>query len=315
MNKFNVYQTISENFIEILKSHKKSNFSFNWFPPDGEIYALNPATNSFFMGFNQLYLSFITSSREYKQNRWVTLEQGNIMCGKLKDGEKPTFVFYFNTTYKDFRGVNVTSQVDAIVNAGGDIPDNLHRIPSPRFYYVYNLEQFDGIHEKFLFHGESIAFDLEQQYLLAEDFLTKTSAKIKYINEHFPCYYSGSDIIILPKKGSIPVSEELIKKMLLQLAQWSGHPKRLNRPQNYMRNSLEFAREELVTEFISAFISGYLGFASTICTNDTYVENWIKVVKSNEAMVYQASKDAQVAATYLKDLVIQGYAVIKDDIF
>jgi antirestriction protein ArdC len=111
------------------------------------------------------------------------------------------------------------------------------------------------------------------------------------------------------------ISAELIKDLLIQLAQWSGHHSRINREQNYISSSIEFAYEELVIEFISAFISGYLGFSSRICTNELYIDNWIKVSKNDNSFVYRASKDAQVAATYLKDLVIQGFALIKDDVF
>jgi len=84
MEKFDLYQQITNQLIEILDTHKQLNYSCNW--TAAEVMAKNIVTGRNYSGFNQIYLSFI-ASRYYNFNRWITFKQGYNLHATVKKGE------------------------------------------------------------------------------------------------------------------------------------------------------------------------------------------------------------------------------------
>lgn len=67
--------------------------------------------------------------------------------------------------------------------------------------------------------------------------------------------------------------------------------------------SVKYAFEELVAEFCSLFLSGYLGVKTSLDDNHVaYIQSWSKLLKNDPRALIRASSLAQQACDYLINL-------------
>ncbi len=60
------------------------------------------------------------------------------------------------------------------------------------------------------------------------------------------------------------------------------------------------AREEIVAELCTVFLGQKLGFsAHTLELNASYLDNWLRVLKSDKRAIFKHAADAQRACDYL----------------
>lgn len=300
--KFDIFETTTSQIIEILNSHKTHNFSDNWFPIDGELFANNPISNRFYNGFNLIYLSFLKTKHGYSQNRWVTLNQANRAGGRIKKGEKANIVTYWTKVYLDGKSrKNITSEIKNIAKKGGKTPVGVITVPVCRYYNVFNLDQCEDMPEELFYKDEQRELDEPEKDERAENFLHKSGATIQYVKNHIPCYMHGKDIIVLPIRKQYKGKEHFYSDALHELGHWTGHPLRLDRLGDY--NDKAYAFEELVAELFSAMSSAYLGFSSQITNNAAYINSWLNHLKDDKKFIYQASSKAQKALNFTLELI------------
>ena len=89
-----------------------------------------------------------------------------------------------------------------------------------------------------------------------------------------------------------------------ELGHASGHSSRLNRSSltntSAVFGSPEYAREELVAEFTSAFIGAELGVATELRDEHRdYLANWLEVLKNDSEAIWQAAAQASKASAWL----------------
>jgi len=301
MQKFDIYQQITNQLIEILDTHKKLDYSCNWTP--SEVMAKNVVTGRNYNGFNQIYLSFI-ASRFYSLNRWITFKQGYNLHASVKKGEHSRLVTFWKFKYYDkTTGKDVTKLVDALINTGKSIPANVKEVPFLKFYHVFNVEQFDNLPEQFLVPETASSFTETEKDDKAEEFVNITGAVVEYKagNE---CYYIPTlDKIVLCKPEQFNGKEAYYSVLFHELGHWSGHEKRMNRDIKNAFGSQDYAFEELVAEFFSAFVSAQNGFTSKITNNAAYIESWLTALDGDKKFAFLAASKAQKAANFVTELV------------
>jgi antirestriction protein ArdC len=301
MEKFDIYQQITNQLIEILDTHKQLHYSCNWTP--AEIIAKNIVTNRNYNGFNQIYLSFI-ASRHYSFNRWITYKQGYNLHATVRKGEKSRLVTFWKMKYYDkSTGKDRTEEVDKLINSGKPIPGNIKGLPFLKYYNVFNVEQFENLPEQYLVPEISPSFTEPEKDNKAEEFVNSTGAVIEYKvgNE---CYYIPSqDKIVLCKPEQFKGKEAYYSVLFHELGHWTGHEKRMNRDIRNSFGSQDYAFEELVAEFFSAFISAQNGFTSKITNNAAYIESWLTAMGNDRKFAFSAASKAQKAANYVSELV------------
>ena len=80
---------------------------------------------------------------------------------------------------------------------------------------------------------------------------------------------------------------------------WTGHPSRLNREASSDMRSESYAKEELVAEITSMFVSAETGIPQTqehFDNHAAYVSHWIKAVKEDPNALFRAVNQAQKAS-------------------
>ena len=87
-----------------------------------------------------------------------------------------------------------------------------------------------------------------------------------------------------------------------ELSHWSGHSSRLNRNLSVLRTSITYAREELVAEIASMFISVETGIPQNqehFDNHVAYVSSWISILKEDHKALFKAISDAEKAANFI----------------
>ena len=76
---------------------------------------------------------------------------------------------------------------------------------------------------------------------------------------------------------------------------WTAHEKRLNRNLSAFKHSLEYAREELIAEISSVFLSSEFEIAQTqehFDNHASYVGSWINILDKDYNAIFRASSEA-----------------------
>jgi antirestriction protein ArdC len=301
MTNQDIYQKITDQLIEILDTHKQLQYSCNWTP--AEVTAKNVVTGRSYNGFNQIYLSFI-ASRFYSFNRWITFKQGYDLHATVRKGEHSRLVTFWKFKYYDkTTGKDVTNETERLIRSGSSIPDNVKEMPFLRYHNVFNVEQFDNLPSEYLKHVVTPSFTEHEKDQKAEDLIISTGAVIEYLTGN-ECYYIPSqDKIVMCKPEQFNGKEAYYSVLFHELGHWTGHLKRLNRQIKNSFGTEDYAFEELVAEFFSAFVSAQNGFTSKITNNAAYIESWLTALQNDKKYAFLASSKAQKAANFICELV------------
>jgi len=119
-------------------------------------------------------------------------------------------------------------------------------------------------------------------------------------------FYSRSeDAVHLPQQDAFRSAADYYGTALHELAHWSGHPTRLNRPtlnESYRFGDPNYAKEELRAELASVFLSAERGIPHNPEQHAAYVGSWIKALQDDKNEIFRAAKDAHKAADFILGL-------------
>jgi antirestriction protein ArdC len=210
--------------------------------------------------------------------RWMTYCQANERGMKIKKGAKGTHV----TLWKPITEANEQEEkIVAVVQ---------------RFFTVFHASQVEGITE----YTPPTVNEIEA-HETAEKIISASGAEIVYGGAR--AYYQPStDSIHMPPKEDFISATGYYSTLLHELTHWTGHSTRLNRNISGGRYSQTYAREELVAEIGSMFIS----CAAKIPQSDdvfqnhaSYVDSWLECIKNDQNAIFKAAADANRAADYI----------------
>ena len=132
----------------------------------------------------------------------------------------------------------------------------------------------------------------------AERILKESGADIRHGGDG--AYYNfADDYIQLPNMEQFNSQADYYATALHELTHWTGHSSRLNREQVGDKNSEAYAREELVAEIGSMFVSAETGIQQTkehFANHASYVDFWIKAVEEDPNALFRAVSQAQKAS-------------------
>ena len=207
--------------------------------------------------------------------RWLTYCQANERGMKIKKGAKGTHV----TLWKP-----MTDEQDEIVAV------------VQRFFTVFHASQVEGIGE----YTPPPVNEIEA-HETAEKIISASGAEIIYGGGR-AFYQPSTDSIHMPPKGDFINATGYYSTLLHELTHWTGHKSRLNRDIYGGKHTTAYAREELVAEIGSMFIS----CAAKIPQSDdvfqnhaSYVDSWLECIKNDQNAIFKAAADANRAADYI----------------
>ncbi len=131
--------------------------------------------------------------------------------------------------------------------------------------------------------------------------IKSTSAEIRF-GGNSAFYSSSQDFIQLPEKEQFLSQTDYYATVLHELGHWTGHHSRLNRDMGGDRHSKAYAREELVAEIASVFVSAETGIPQSqehINNHAAYVQSWLEIIKDEPKALFKAISQAQKAADFL----------------
>lgn len=294
--KLNVYQVVTDRVLQALDQG-----TVPWHQPwhatsDGSVgFPLSMSTGKPYRGVNLILLSLGT---EYESPWWGTLKKINSLGGKVRKGEKSTWVTYWTM-------IKVTK-------------DNLDtgeserkQIPYLKYYPVFNADQCDGLPEKYWHNGHSVPGTLQEHHEMADilkSYLDRKDApKVTYGGNQAYWLPSPYDTIHVPTPGSYESDAEYNSTLAHEMGHSTGDKTRLNRKEcvDYTRTDENGdayrPREEMCAELTSAFLLAVAGIDSSDAFDNSasYIDDWRRKISQDPKLVVMAAAQAQHAADYI----------------
>lgn len=236
-----------------------------------------------YRGINVLMLWLTAHERRYISPLWMTYNQAGELGGQVRKGEKGTTVVYASTfSPKDENGET----------------DDEKRVPFMKGYTVFNVEQIDGLPAKFT--DRHPAFEnTDERDAAAEAFFANTGAAISHGGD-MACFSPALDAIRMPAFAHFTNSGSYYATLAHEMTHWTGHKSRLDRNLANRFGDEAYAVEELVAELGAAFVGAILGIEPQVEEGHAgYIENWLKVLKSDKRAIFTAASAAQKAVDLL----------------
>jgi antirestriction protein ArdC len=241
-----------------------------------------------YSGINILMLWAEAMDKGFAAPTWMTFKQALELKANVRKGEKGSLVVYANS-------ITRTEET-------GDGEETEREIHYMKGYTVFNAEQIEGLPEHYYGKPEvqtTPALRISQ----AEAFFAATRADIRYRGDR--AFYSlDGDYIQMPVIEAFKDPESFYATLAHESAHWTRHPSRLDRSFGRKAWGDEgYAREELVAELASAFISADLGITPEVREDHAaYIASWLTVLKNDKRTIFSAAAHAQKAVDYLHGL-------------
>ena len=241
----------------------------------------NAITGRNYSGINTVILSMasLKFDSNLKDPRWATYKQASDAGWHVKKGEKGTHVLLWKPSLLSDDDGN--TKIASVVQ---------------RVFTVFHASQIEGISEYM-----PPEINVVEAHKKAEKIISDSGAKINYGGDE--AYYSpAGDYVQLPPKDDFTSLEGYYSTVLHELAYWTGHPSRLNRVQRCSKFSQDYAFEELIAEMGSLFVASLAAIPQSGCefqNHVSYIESWLKHLKSDNMYIFRAAAEASKAAGFL----------------
>lgn len=249
---------------------------------------MNPTSGRAYRGGNAIHLIATAMRRGYEDPRWMTYKQASQEGWQVRGGEKGTQI--------EFWEVKPDSQEDRRQGANTTTDQDRSRLIH-RVYSVFNAKQIDGIPP----YAPKQRNPFEVVHA-GEQILTNSGARIVHDQNDRAFYNRAQDTIHLPPKDAFKEPPGYYGTALHELAHWTGHPWRLNRPtlnESYRFGDINYAKEELRAELASVFLAAERGIPHNPEQHAAYVGSWINALKQDKNEIFRAAHDASRASDFL----------------
>jgi antirestriction protein ArdC len=240
------------------------------------------ATGKPYRGVNVWLTSLAADERGYSSPYWLTFRQAGELGGSVRKGEKGTLVVFWKM-------LEVRDQ---------DAPDGVKRVPLLRHYFVFNLDQCEGVTLPPRFRTderEPVEVGEAMREILAG---YVDGPEIRHVLGERAYYCPSDDRITLPLLEQFATAEGFAETALHELTHSTGHASRLDRfdngePQHF--GDERYAREELVAEMGAAMLAAVHGIETSFDNSAAYVASWLRALRDDDSLVIRASQQAQRA--------------------
>ncbi|WP_083531359.1 ArdC family protein [Pararhizobium antarcticum] len=243
-----------------------------------------------YSGMNVLLLWSESVARGFSSSIWMTFNQALELGGAVRKGETGSTVVFasrFTKSENDGQG----NEVD-------------REIPFLKAYSVFNVEQIDGLPERY--HEQPVpVVDPVERIGQADRFFRNTGAVIRHGGGQ--AYYSPvTDHIQMPPFETFHDATGYVATLSHEATHWTAHPSRVGRDlSRYAKDKTERAREELIAELGSCFLCADLGIVPELeprSDHASYLQSWLRVLSDDKRAIFQAAAHAQRAVSLLYDL-------------
>jgi antirestriction protein ArdC len=236
-----------------------------------------------YRGINVVLLWSEAAAKGFASPTWMTFRQALALGGHVQKGEHGATVVY----------------ADRITRTEADETgeETVSSIPFLKAYTVFNVDQIDGLPERFT--GIAARPEPPARIAAAEAFIDALGADIRHGGDS--AYYApASDHIRMPRLEQFLDAESYYATLLHELTHWTGHEQRLDRRHASAPPDDRYAREELVAELGAAFLCADIGLTLTPRDDHaSYLAHWLKVLRNDRRAIFTAAAQAQRAVEFL----------------
>ncbi len=273
-----VYEIITNKIIQELENGKIP-WEQPWYGSK-----VNYETRKPYHGINLLLLK--------KMGEYLTFYQIKKYGGKVKKGATPYMVVFYKPFYVDTETKQIIENTE-----NGQKYEIKYML---RYYYVYHLDDVEGIESKIKTVSKTPEMVLEEAEKIIKGY--KNHPQILEDGDH--AYYSPSlDVVVIPPRTIFKTPEGRYETLFHELVHSTGHPSRLNRfkdgAQNAAFGSVEYSKEELIAELGAAFLCSMTGIKKTFNNSVAYIQSWLQALKNDKKLVVTAAASAEKAVEYI----------------
>ena len=252
---------------------------------------INAATQKAYRGINVLNLWIASSRSGYSSPVWATYRQWSEIGAPVRRGARSTTVVFWKFFDRE--------------SEDNDAPADTEESSEPRSrcfaraYHVFNSAQVDGYQPA----PASPALSETQRIQNAEAFFAALPGTVQFGGDR--AFYSpSSDSIQMPPFVQFKSPAKFYSVLSHEYCHWSGALFRLNRDLSGRFGDESYSFEELIAELGAAFVGSDLQLpVEPRLDHAPYIASWLRVLRDNQRAIFTAASQAQVAATYLSQLV------------
>jgi antirestriction protein ArdC len=254
---------------------------------------INPTTGKGYSAMNALILGM----QRHDDPRWMSADAARYAGNWVKKDEKGTMIEFPKTS--DIQAIR-TAEGKVIKDDAGVTQTKTVEFEKPQRdqAFLFNGSQLKDIQplEEFLAkqdEGQTLSPN-ERAAKLIDD------SKAVIIHGGQEAYYDKvRDAIFLPEPERFENETQYLQAAVHQLAHWSGHESRLNRPMEGKFGSLDYAREEMRAAISGILIGGELKIGHSFGQQAAYMNTFAKILKDEPFEIAKATRDAQKIANLL----------------
>lgn len=288
-SRFDVYEAITNQIVSAIEAGA-GQVQLPWHRKGAAIYRpVNVASKNAYRGVNTVALWAAADAQGFANGVWGTYRQWQDQGAQVRKGEKSSLVIF----YKDY------APAEGI--ASDDDPERRFVARASR---VFNVSQVEG----YVSPEAEVSVDRIDPSQTAEALIAATGAKIS-IGGDRAFYRPSADIIAMPDRHRFigtetsTATEGWYSTLLHELTHWTGASHRMDRTFGKRFGDDAYAMEEMVAELGAAFLCGDLGItAEPRPDHAAYIENWLRILKSDRKAIFTAASAANKAAEYLAGL-------------
>lgn len=263
---------------------------------------LNSTTGRHYSGVNVLLLWMSAEEQGFRNNRWLTYRQAQQTGGQVRKGEKATLA----VVYKDWTKQAEDREGNRLYDSDGK--PLTEAVPMLKPLQLFNAEQCEGLPAEVAASPEQPPA-VDEDGILSPDVMDRvlrmvnaSGVKHRMLPQNRAYYRPLTDEIVMPMAGQFFTEADWWSTLLHELVHSTGHAKRLNR-EGITSSFRQFgdpvyALEELIAEMGSAFLCAQIGVSGEV-QHDSYVDHWLKVLKSDKKALFRACRHAREASEYL----------------
>ena len=285
-----IYQNITDQIVQALENGVRP-----WHQPwnaghmEGRVALPLRHNGVAYRGVNVLALWMQAMAKGYAAPVWMTFRQALALGANVRKGEKGSLVVYADKITR--------TEINA-----DTAEESVRDIHYMKGYVVFNAEQIDGLSGLY-YAKPAPPTPAIQRIQRIENFFSATGVLVRHGGNR--AYYSVStDHVQMPPFESFRDPESYYATLAHETTHATKHPTRLDRDFGRKRWGDEgYAMEELVAELGAAFLSADLELTPELRDDHaSYIEHWLKVLKSDNRAIFTAASHAQRAADFLHGL-------------
>lgn len=289
MEKRNLYQEVTDRVLNEL-----NNGVIPWAKPWRGGVAVSHTTGGAYTFLNQMLISF--SGQSVVAGEYLTFKQVKKEGGNVRKGEKSALIVFYCKDYQ-------TKERDE----DGEECVVLHEYDRPilKAYHVFEVSQCEGIERRHTVapagEGGVVLPASERAEAAAAAYLDGAGIPLLQRTSDTAAYSITDDKIVMPCREQFGSMARYYSTLFHEMTHSTGADNRLKRDMSGRFGSKKYAREELVAEMGAAYLSALLGTADeeSIKATASYIDNWSKALKEDNALVVYAASRAQRAAEYI----------------